>query len=132
LKRVYPLCGILSILAGEGAMLLFYFRILKPGPVLPVVWVMLVTLGVYLLVHTLLSWQAGRLSMVLPAWLHNRYVYWMGTLFVLAMDFWAWEHVGPVFFGVPAWIAFFMLLSLLQTIGMAVMLRSARTSMKDL
>jgi SSS family solute:Na+ symporter len=131
LKRVHAVAAILSILAGEGAVLLFYFKIMSPGPVLPVVWVMAVAFVVYLVVHVVLSWQAGRIAIFLPPFLYNRYVYWMGVVFILGMDFWAWGLATPMVFGMPAWIGFFILLSLLQTIGMVMMVRSVRIS-KDM
>ena len=60
-----------------------------------------------------------------PEWLGNRYVYLMGAIFILGMDYWAWNKAQPLLGGVPAWIGFFVLLSAAQTIAMIYMVRNA-------
>ena len=123
-KRVYAAAAILSILAGEGVMLLFYFKVWSGDGVLPVVWVMLVTFGVYIAVHTLRLHQEGRPVVYRPAWLSNRYSYLFVGIFILGMDFWAWDRAAPMLFGIPSWIFYFVLLSSAQTAGMALLIRS--------
>lgn len=130
LKRVYSAAAILSILAGEGLMLLFYFKMLPGGGVLPVVWIMLATFVVYLIVHAVRMQQEGRMLFSSPAWISNRYMYLFMGVFILGMDFWAWNHATPMFLGIPAWIFYFALLSGLQTVGMVLLLRSS-SSMFD-
>ncbi len=125
LKKVFPLSALLSIICGEGTMLLFYFKLLSAGPFLPVVWVMGVTFAVYLATHVALLGSSGKIVFKLPGWLYNRYVYLMGAIFILGMDFWAWDKVQPLIAGVPAWIGFFIFLSIAQTVGMIYMVRSA-------
>jgi len=124
LKRVYSAAAILSTLAGEGAMLLFYFKVLSGGTVLPVVWVMLVTFVVYLVIHAVRMQQEGCLALSTPAWISNRYVYLFTGVFILGMDFWAWDRTTPVLLGVPGWIFYFVLLSALQMVGMLLLIRS--------
>ncbi|MBW1890713.1 MAG: sodium:solute symporter family protein, partial [Deltaproteobacteria bacterium] len=51
MKKVFAAAAILSIVFGEGIMLLFYFKLLPTGPFLPVVWVMAVTFAFYLGTH---------------------------------------------------------------------------------
>ena len=127
LKRVFPLAALLSIAAGEAALLLFYFK-LVPSPVfLPVVWVMLVTFLVYLATHASLLWQQKALVFRMPAWLLEPYFYLLSGVFVLGMDFWAWERVRPLFLGLPGWTAYFILLSAIQTLLMVLMVRRAQT-----
>lgn len=125
LKKVYPLPALLSIGCGESTMLLFYLKIISPGPFLPVVWVMAVAFGVYLAAHAALSCISGEIVFRHPVWLANRYVYLMGAIFILGMDFWAWNKAQPLIAGVPAWMGFFILLSAVQTVGMIYMVRSA-------
>ncbi len=127
LKRVYAAAAILSILAGEGVMLLFYFKLCPAGAFLPVVWVMLATFGTYLAVHGVRWHQEGRTAMAKPAWLSNGYVYLFMAIFILGMDFWAWGRTRPLFLGLPAWMFYFVVLSALQTLGM-VLLRRASSS----
>jgi SSS family solute:Na+ symporter len=123
LKKVFPLAALLSIVCGEGAMLLFYFKLLSAGPFLPVVWVMVVTFGVYLATHAALLGRSGKFALQRPGWIGNRYVYLFGAIFILAMDYWAWNKAQPLLAGIPAWIGFFVLLSAGQTVGMVYMVR---------
>ena len=123
LKKVFPLAALLSIICGEGTMLLFYFKLLPAGPFLPVVWVMAVTFAVYLLTHAALLGSSRKIVFRRPGWLYNRYVYLMGAIFILGMDFWAWNKAQPLIAGVPAWMGFFVLLSAVQTVGMVYMVR---------
>ena len=125
LKKVFPLAALLSILCGESAMLLFYFKLLSAGPFLPVVWVMVVTFGVYLATHMALLSRCGKIVFRRPGWIDNGQVYLMGGIFILAMDYWAWNKAQPLIAGVPAWIGFFILLSIIQTVGMVLMVRNS-------
>jgi len=125
LKKVFPLAALLSIVCGEGVMLLFYIKLLSSGPFLPVVWVMMVTFGVYLVTHVAMRSSSGEMAVRRPGWLGNRYVYLMGIIFILGMDFWAWNKAQPLIAGVPAWMGFFVLLSAVQTIGMVYMVRGS-------
>jgi len=127
-KRVFSVAAILSILAGEGVMLLFYFKIWSTTSVLPVVWVMLATFFVYIIVHAVKMQQEGGLVMSVPTWLTHRYVYVFMGIFILGMDFWAWGCATPMFLGIPAWIFYFVFLSGLQMAGMVLMLRSSSMS----
>jgi len=127
-KRVYSVAAIFSILVGEGVMLLFYFKVWSATGVLPVVWVMLATFFVYIIVHAVKMQQEGGLVMSVPAWLTHRYVYVFVVIFFLGMDFWAWGRAAPIFLGIPAWIFYFVMLSVLQTVGMVYLIRSSSMS----
>ena len=124
LKKVFPAAALLSIVCGEGTMLLFYFKLLPTGFFLPVVWVMAVTFGVYLATHVALLGRSAEIAFRRPEWLGNRYLYLMGAIFILGMDYWAWDRAQPLIIGVPAWIGFFVLLSAVQTVGMIFMVRA--------
>jgi SSS family solute:Na+ symporter len=131
LKRVYSVAAMLSILAGEVVMLLFYFKVWSTAGVLPVVWVMLAAFFVYIIVHVVKMQKERRLVMSVPTWLTHRYVYVFLGIFILGMDFWAWERATPMLLGVPAWIFYFVLLSVLQTVGMVLLLRSSSSVSDD-
>lgn len=125
-QRVFPVAAVLSILAGEGALVCFYLKWISPGPFLPVIWVMLVTFGVYLSAHGLILWKEGSLTMRRPGWLNDPYFYALSAIFILAMDFWAWEREGPFVFGVPIWVGYFVCLSAFQTLVMVFLVRRVR------
>ena len=122
-KRVFATAAILSILAGEAALACFYFKWIPNFLFLPVIWVILITLAVYLISHMVMSWKKGGFKPGIPGWLTNKYVYLFAIIFFLAMDFWSWEKSGPVLFGIPIWMGYFVLLSGLQMIVMAFMIR---------
>ena len=128
-KRVYPVPAILSILAGETTLIFLHFKLILPGPFLPVILVMLAAFGVYLFAHLLLRVKEGNLAIRLPAWPTDRYFLMLTGIFLLAMDFWAWGSVQPTIMGFPAWMAYFVLLSAAQTAVMACLIRdeSGRT-----
>ena len=123
-KRVYSLAAILSIVCGEGTLLMFYLGLFSAGVFLPVIWVMIVVFSVYLLTHAVMLRREGLLTFHAPKWLHNPYFYLMAGIFIMAMDFWNWGNIQPVFTGIPAWVWFFALLSTIQTIVMARMIKS--------
>ena len=122
-KRVFPLAAILSILCGEVTLIGFYIKVLSANTFLPVIWVMAVTFTVYLITHTIMLWQTKALHIRLPRWLFDRYVWVFLGIFILAMDFWAWGKNGPLFWGIPMWVGYFVVLSALQTIGMVLLVR---------
>jgi SSS family solute:Na+ symporter len=126
-KRVHALPAIVSILSGESLMLAFYLKWLSPGIFLPVVWVMLVAFLTYLGLHVPLALKQNRLSLRVPDWLRTPYTYLLGGVFLLGIDVWAWGAVHPIFFGMPAWIWYFIGLSVLQMVIMVFMVRSGET-----
>jgi len=124
LKRVYSRAAIFSILGGEATLAAFHLKWVAPGPFLPVVWVLLVAFGGYLTVHALMTARQGRMhGGILGGWLKDRHVLMQAAIFALAMDFWAWGSMQPLFGGLPLWVGYFVLLSVLQTAAMAYMIR---------
>jgi SSS family solute:Na+ symporter len=61
-KRVYSSPAILSILAGETTLIFLHFKLILPGPFLPVIIVMLAAFGVYLVAHLLPRVKEGNLG----------------------------------------------------------------------
>ena len=123
LKKVRALPAILSILVGEGMMVLYYFKLISSGGFLPVVPVMIVAFSVYLVVYGILVWQEGELSVQAPGWVRDPYFCSFLLLFLLAMDFWAWGSSHPQWAGMPLWLGYFVLLSGLQTVLMIGLFR---------
>ncbi|MDM8522537.1 sodium:solute symporter family protein [Desulfococcaceae bacterium HSG8] len=125
-KRVFALSAILSILFGEAALLLFYFKLIPSGIFLPVIWVMIVTFSVYLLTHMVLLLKEKAFQMALPDCFYSPYFYILTGIFFLAMDFWAWGKSQPVFMGIPLWIGYFIALSAIQTVVMLLWVRNEK------
>ncbi|MCD4718070.1 MAG: sodium:solute symporter family protein [Desulfobacterales bacterium] len=123
LKRVRAVPAILSILSGEGIMLLCYLRIIPSWGFLPVVPVMAVTFSVYLGTLWVVLWREGALHMRMPGWLSDPYFYLMLGVFILALDFWAWGKAYPQWAGIPLWLGYFVALSALQTFLMIRLVR---------
>jgi len=123
-RRAFAAPAFLSILAGEGSLLLFYFKLMPAGRFLPVVWVMLITFLVYLITHSVILLKRGELAFVVPAWLKSPCFYLLTGIFILAMDFWAWGMIEPIFMGIPWWMIYFIVLSAMQTMVMVYLVRS--------
>jgi len=124
-KRVFAPSAILSIAAGEAALICFYFKWVTDSTFLPVMWIMALSFAVYLVVHGIMVGREGRLRLQYPAWLSDRNIWVLVVIFMLAMDFWAWGKNTPVVFGVPLWVGYFVALSGLQTIGMFRLIRKS-------
>ncbi|RJQ53750.1 MAG: sodium:solute symporter family protein [Desulfobacteraceae bacterium] len=124
LKKPKPLPAILSIIAGETAVILYYFQLLPAGGFLSAAPVILLSFASYGLCHGACLLREGGFRMPKPAWMRNPHLYSMLVLFLLSMDFWAWDKTGPYLFGIPFWWIYFVLLSGLQTILMMRMIRS--------
>jgi len=127
-KQVHAWPAGLSIVAGEAALAAFHLKWLAPGPFLPVVPVLATAFGVYLAAHLAVRLRRGGLHPSLPGWARDPYVLSLGALFVLALDYWAWEVKGPLLMGLPLWAWYFVLLSAVQT---ALMLGMTRRDLRD-
>jgi SSS family solute:Na+ symporter len=127
-KRGVAAAAISSILVGQALLIMFYFKLLSPGGFLPVVWVMLAVFATYLMVHLFVNHRHRQPAFTKPIWLTNQHVYIFAVVFVLGMDFWAWEAVRPTLMGLPIWLFYFVLLSALQTGAMIWLVRSAPIS----
>jgi SSS family solute:Na+ symporter len=131
-KRVYAVAAAFSIIIGEAAVLVFYMKWLPAAGFLPVVWVMAAAFTAYLSVHLLLCIRDGTLNLRLPRWAANRFTYLLASVFLLGIDLWAWEKVQPVFFGLPAWLWYFVALSVLQVVIMKFLVQQdARSGLAD-
>lgn len=130
-KRVFAQAAILSIVCGEAALIAFYLKWLPNSFFLPVIWIMLITFAVYLTTHGVLLRRENMLQLRRPEWLQNRYVWLLLAIFLLAMDFWAWDRVEPVFWGVPLWVGYFIVLSALQTVVMMYLIRQGNRAAAD-
>ena len=71
----------------------------------------------------IMLWREKSLQIYLPQWIYNPYVWILMGVFILAMDFWAWNKIGMLFWGIPRWVGYFVVLSTLQTIAMVYIVR---------
>ncbi len=121
--------AVASILAGETVMLLCRFHIIPTFGFLPVIPVMITAFSAYLLVEAAVSGSFAGISL---SFLISPYFWAFSAIFVFAMDFYAWNLETSVFFGIPAWIFRFLLLSIIQTAVMVLWIRSStKTSTID-
>ena len=123
LKTVFAPAAITSIICGEAALIGYYVKLLPTFGFLPVVWVILVTISVYGVVHLIMASRGAPSKIILPTWVKDPYFILLGAVFILAMDFWAWGKINPVYFGVPLWIVYFVILSAIQTVIMGMMIK---------
>jgi SSS family solute:Na+ symporter len=127
LERPRALPAIVSILAGEAAMV--WFALAGPGDlsVLPAIPVMGVAFGAYILVHLFsgagFAWQWSTAS--------RKWAAAFGLLLLAACDFWQWTDHTPLFLGLPGWVWYFVGLSALQTLLMWRMCRETGTNRKE-
>jgi SSS family solute:Na+ symporter len=125
-RRRYAAPAILSIVCGEAVLVAFYLKWLPNGGFLPVVWVMLTAFAAYLLPHLYLDWRERTLAFFWPTWLRSPFTFLLGSIFLLSIDVWSWGKTHPIWGGVPAWIWYFVGLSILQTVVMVVMVHSEK------
>ena len=130
LKRVKALPAILSILCGEGMMVLYYLKLIPAAGFLPVVPIMMVTLSVYLCTHAFLLWREGTLNIRMPAWISDPYLFLLLGNFALALDFWAWGKSDPQLAGMPLWLGYFVILSALQTLLMMKLVHKRQVNLQ--
>jgi SSS family solute:Na+ symporter len=103
-----------SIIAGEALVMAFYFGLLKVPGVLPVLPILLVTATVFVLVSLLTVPGRENPALVFPVRKEAlRYAPLFLLLFVLACDFWAWGRRPALAAGLPLWVWYHILLTLL-------------------
>jgi SSS family solute:Na+ symporter len=115
LKRVKAAPAIVSIICGEGTMILYYFNLIPAGGFLPVIPVMITTFSTYLIAHGLIVLRENALRPRVAGWMRDPYVCASIAIFFLSLDFWAWGKDHPHWSGMPFWLGYFVILSAVQT-----------------
>lgn len=128
LKRVFPLPALLSIICGEAAVAAFHFDWISPGEFLPVVWVMVIAFGIYVLAHLAILLREGSTRPFFSRRPVSPYLIPFGLIFFLGIDFWAWKQVSPFWLSIPVWVWYFVLLSAVQTLFILRMVRKGPRS----
>ena len=80
----------------------------------------------YLLPYLYLVWRERALVFFWPTWLRSPFTFLLGPIFLLSIDVWSWGKTHPLLGGVPAWIWYFVGLSIAQTAVMAVMVHGEK------
>jgi SSS family solute:Na+ symporter len=122
-KKTNAWAGFASILAGEALVVLYHFKLLPAFGLLPVIPVTLVTTLV-LVVGSLLAparnlEPLARLSA--KGW---RWTAVFGFVFLLGNDFWAWHRSTPLWLGLPFWMWYYIALTLVLFLLIALMLKT--------
>ncbi len=99
-----------SMLIGETLGGLYYFKLIPTFGFLPVVPILTVTFGSYLVIAGL----ENREIPIFPGFLKSPFFYAFLAIFVAAMDFWRWGSRPVLWLGFPSWLYYFLALSALQ------------------
>ena len=118
-KKTNPWAGLASIVAGEGLVVLYHYKLLPTFGLLPVIPVVLVT-GLVLVVGSIV-WPAHGLEPLATvprsAW---RWVAIFAIVFALGIDFWNWGRAQLSWFGLPGWVWYHFGLCLLVSVLMGL------------
>ena len=107
--------AIVSIVVGEGAVVLSFFGYLPTFGFLAVVPVTALTFGSYLLVSGVEKRRAGQPLGLPKAFPASPYAWAFVALFLLGTDWWRWGRTPSLVWGWPSWIFYFLVLSAVQT-----------------
>jgi len=121
-----PRGAIVSLVVGEGALLLAFLGWLPTFGFLSVIPILALTFGSYLVVAAAERLAAGQPLPWPKAFFSSPYTWALLAVFVLAMDFWRWGKIPSLVLGWPSWILYFLLLSAAQTVIMALWSREGR------
>ncbi|HEB11862.1 MAG TPA: hypothetical protein ENI06_11700, partial [Spirochaetales bacterium] len=122
-KRANRYAAIASILTGQALVICFYFGWLRVTGMLPVIPILLATIAVFIVVS--LSTHAGgeNLEIVFP--IDRRFLKWgpvFFVLFLLGIDFWAWNKTPLLIAGLPLWVWYYITLGILLSLAFRLFL----------
>ena len=116
-KRANRYAAAASIVAGEGLVLAFYFKLLSVPGILPVVPILAATTVVFIavsLLSTAPGENTGIVTLIYPGiW---PWVLVFAGLFILGNDFWAWNREPIFVIGLPLWVWYFVGLGILLSV----------------
>ncbi len=111
--------AIISILVGEGALILAFLGYLPTWGFLAVVPILFLTFGSYLLIAAMERLLNNQSLMWPASFLRSPYTWIFLTIFILAIDWYRWGKTPTLILGWPTWIIHFLTLSAIQTLVMA-------------
>jgi len=109
--------AVASILVGEGMVLGYYFNFIKTPGILPVVPIMVVAGGVYVLGSLLTASENENMDIVFK--IKKESIVWIPVfllMFILGNDFWAWGRKPIIICGLPLWVWYFFGLGIVLSI----------------
>ncbi|MDI6839713.1 MAG: sodium:solute symporter family protein [bacterium] len=121
-RRVNPWAGLVSILVGEGLVIISHFNLLPTFGLLPVIPIIIISTLILAIGSFLFPYKVN-----VDGYLHyptnSSSWIWLiifGIIFILSCDFWAWRSSQPILFGLPWWICYFFGLNILLVIAMSI------------
>ncbi|UCF99171.1 MAG: sodium:solute symporter family protein [Spirochaetaceae bacterium] len=116
-KKANRYAAAASIVAGEGLVLAFYFKVLSMPGILPIVPILVATSLVFVAVSLLIKAPGENTDIIFPiragSW---PWVAIFGLLFILGNDFWAWNREPVRLLGVPLWVWYYVGLGIVLSI----------------
>jgi hypothetical protein len=65
--------------------------------------------------------MGGKIMKNLPNWLSNKNnIFWyllFTLLLIFSLDFWGWNNSNPLIIGLPLWIYYFIILTILTSVA---------------
>ncbi|UCD64982.1 MAG: hypothetical protein JSW34_06005, partial [Candidatus Zixiibacteriota bacterium] len=119
LNNPRPAPALASLIVGEVLVLGYHLKLLPSFGFLSAVPVIVGALLAYIFAH-LFTGSSG-----IPKFTRRHALYWavFALIFVLSQDYWNWGSSHDLLLGWPAWAWYFVMLSLVQVIVTAIMLR---------
>lgn len=118
-----------SIIAGEGMVIAYYFRLIRTPNIFPVIPVLLVTGGIFVAVSLLIPCSNERTELVFS--IRKNAIPWIfvfSMLFILGNDFWNWGRKPVLLGGLPLWVWYFFGLGILLSITFKLFVESRESS----
>jgi SSS family solute:Na+ symporter len=122
-KRANRYAAIASILTGQALVVCFYCGWLRVTGMLPVIPILLVTIAVFIVVSLFTHAGGENLEIVFP--IDRRFRKWAPVflvLFLLGIDFWAWNRTPVLIAGLPLWVWYYIALGVLLSLAFRLFL----------
>ncbi|MBN1385165.1 MAG: sodium:solute symporter family protein [Elusimicrobia bacterium] len=127
LRKTNPWTCIVSILAGELLLILYYFKMLPTFGFLPIVPILVVSSLIVVVGNFLFPYEGTTIIDLFAGSNSSKKILWFAVftiLFILSCDFWGWGSAKPLFAGLPWWIWYFFGLNGLLVIAMIVFVKT--------
>jgi SSS family solute:Na+ symporter len=128
-KRASKSGAFASILAGEGMVIAYYFGLIRTPGIFPVIPVLAVTGGIFVVVSLLIPCSNERTELVFQIKKNALpWIFVFSGLFILGNDFWNWGRKPVLLGGLPLWVWYFFGLGILLSITFKLFVESRESS----